>query len=312
MKYLKILLISFCFILLGNCVVFAQNTNILPESATRNYTKDEVKDFSLQALCYAKNEIYARKGRKFDSVELQQYFATQEWYQGTIDPKSFDESVFNEFEKANAYMLAEVEHEKDPNGYALDKEGYDINAVIGIEVTAQGPNVTGTETEAEVQQSPAPVQLPTQVQEQPQQVQTQTQEQSSIVYDILDGLQVLRTSDIVSFDSKYITLNIPNTLKCAYGQQDKTTIKLFSTDAKMAGLGGEVVTIKAYSINDEAYKTLESAKILGYNSYAVYVAIYPTTLQYNPKDVEVSKNYINLLSWAYDLADGAHNYFVLK
>ena len=44
----------------------------------------------------AKNEIYARHGRKFASEDLQLYFSEMEWYHGTIEPDAFDPSVFNE------------------------------------------------------------------------------------------------------------------------------------------------------------------------------------------------------------------------
>ena len=46
---------------------------IIPDSNSRYLTESDISGLSLQQLNYAKNEIYARRGRKFDSVELQEY-----------------------------------------------------------------------------------------------------------------------------------------------------------------------------------------------------------------------------------------------
>ena len=68
---------------------------IFPDMDTRYLTQDEVSKLSLQAVCYAKNELYARHGRKFLSQELKDYFNDKTWYEGTVDPDSFSPGVFN-------------------------------------------------------------------------------------------------------------------------------------------------------------------------------------------------------------------------
>ena len=66
-----------------------------------------------QQICYAKNEIYARHGRKFQSSELTAYFNSQPWYQGTIEPEDFTEDtvnmLFNEYEKVNVRFISDWE-----------------------------------------------------------------------------------------------------------------------------------------------------------------------------------------------------------
>ena len=42
----------------------------------------------------ARNEIYARHGRKFNDSELQAYFNSKSWYKGTVNPEDFSTSVF--------------------------------------------------------------------------------------------------------------------------------------------------------------------------------------------------------------------------
>lgn len=101
------------------------NDYILPESASKYLTKKDIKGMTLQEINYAKNEIYARRGRRFKSTELQEYFDSKEWYNGTIDPDDFDKNyvdkLFNAYEKENAEFLLQVEHSMDPKGYQLDQ-----------------------------------------------------------------------------------------------------------------------------------------------------------------------------------------------
>ena len=47
---------------------------IFADSDTRYLTSAEVNSLSLKMACYAKNEIYARRGRLFQSSELAEYF----------------------------------------------------------------------------------------------------------------------------------------------------------------------------------------------------------------------------------------------
>lgn len=94
---------------------------ILPESNSRYLTDADVSGLTLQQLNYAKNEIYARHGRKFDSKELQNYFGSKSWYNGTVNAADFKETVFNEYEKKNAEFLRQKEFAIHDGGYQLDQ-----------------------------------------------------------------------------------------------------------------------------------------------------------------------------------------------
>lgn len=102
---------------------------IFPDMDTRYLTRDEVSKLSLQAVCYAKNELYARHGRKFLSQELKDYFNDKTWYEGTVDPDSFSPGVFNTYENDNLLLLVSAEEKLLPGGYVLDQQGYDIHKV---------------------------------------------------------------------------------------------------------------------------------------------------------------------------------------
>ena len=94
---------------------------IFPDMDTRYLTQDEV--------CYAKNELYARLGRKFLSQELKDYLNDKTWYEGTVDPDSFSPGVFNTYENDNLLLLVSAEEKLLPGGYVLDQQGYDIHKV---------------------------------------------------------------------------------------------------------------------------------------------------------------------------------------
>ena len=76
-------------------------------------------DPSSDQLELAKNEIYARHGRQFVTQYISDYFNSKSWYQGTIDPDTFDaqqDSIFNEYEMANISKIAEWEERKSGEG----------------------------------------------------------------------------------------------------------------------------------------------------------------------------------------------------
>ena len=89
-----------------------ENAYILSGSESRFISKEELQNFTEWELKMARNEIYARHGRKFKSQELQDYFDNQSWYEGTIEPEDCDNSrILNEIEKANLDVIMLVENQ---------------------------------------------------------------------------------------------------------------------------------------------------------------------------------------------------------
>ncbi|MCD7735868.1 MAG: YARHG domain-containing protein [Lachnospiraceae bacterium] len=136
--------------------VFSKNTAyardyIIADSDSRYLSDADVEGLSLREINYAKNEIYARCGRKFNSVELQAWFNSKSWYQGVYEPADFDAnyaaSVMNSYEKVNAEFLSDVEYSIDPNGYQLDVSDYTsfIEAEKETESTAVGTETVSAE-----------------------------------------------------------------------------------------------------------------------------------------------------------------------
>lgn len=94
---------------------------ILPQSDSKYLTSADVTGLTLKEVNYAKNEIFARHGRLFNSNELQTYFNSKTWYNGTISSDSFDAKVLNEYESANVKFLTDLEFSMSSSGYILDQ-----------------------------------------------------------------------------------------------------------------------------------------------------------------------------------------------
>ena len=86
-----------------------ENEYVLPDSAKRKLKKSDLKGLSKEELRIARNEIYARHGRKFDDKKLQKYFDSQSWYEGTVPASEFSEDVLSSVEKKNVAFIRQFE-----------------------------------------------------------------------------------------------------------------------------------------------------------------------------------------------------------
>lgn len=104
----------------GNTAGAARNGDYyFADSDSRYLTDEELSQYSSSDLELAKNEIYARHGRKFVTQRIADYFNSKPWYNGTVDAEAFDaqqDSVFNEYEVANIQKIAEMEQKKRSEG----------------------------------------------------------------------------------------------------------------------------------------------------------------------------------------------------
>lgn len=84
---------------------------LLPDSDSRYLTEDDLAGFTAEQCRLARNEIYARHGRRFKDPVLQRYFDSLSWYDGTIEPDAFNDNVFNSYERANCSLIIDYERE---------------------------------------------------------------------------------------------------------------------------------------------------------------------------------------------------------
>lgn len=86
---------------------------LLPDSDSRKLTEEDLAGLRLDELRIARNEIYARHGRKFADSKLQEYFDQMDWYFPSVEPEAFDESILNEIERYNLIFIREYEKKKE-------------------------------------------------------------------------------------------------------------------------------------------------------------------------------------------------------
>lgn len=91
---------------MGDAVPAAPNPSdfTFPDSNTRLIQPSEVATLGPSTLRYARNEIYARKGRRFVDPDLQHYFAQFTWYRPL-----YDQVTLNPIEQQNVALLQQAE-----------------------------------------------------------------------------------------------------------------------------------------------------------------------------------------------------------
>ena len=85
---------------------------ILPDSNHRFYERSELENLTDDELRLARNELYARHGRKFRNEDLQQHFSSMSWYSPEYDPDEFDRdqnNILNRYEIHNRDLIVEIE-----------------------------------------------------------------------------------------------------------------------------------------------------------------------------------------------------------
>lgn len=91
-----------------------QQDYIFADSSSSYLTENEVRQLTPEQMSYARNEIYARHGRKFRDEALQAYFDAKPWYHPEYEPDAFDaiqDTLFNEYEKENVKLISRIEQE---------------------------------------------------------------------------------------------------------------------------------------------------------------------------------------------------------
>lgn len=88
---------------------YKNNFYILEDSNCRYLTQSDLYGLSKGELRIARNEIYARKGRKFEDTQLQLYFNSMLWYHPIYETSEFTYDYFNEYEEANIDFIQNYE-----------------------------------------------------------------------------------------------------------------------------------------------------------------------------------------------------------
>jgi hypothetical protein len=84
---------------------------VIADSDTRLLTREDLVGLTQEELRIARNELYARHGRKFNDEALQSYFDSKSWYKGTIEPNDFTDDMLTETELKNKDTIVSYEEE---------------------------------------------------------------------------------------------------------------------------------------------------------------------------------------------------------
>lgn len=80
---------------------------IFPDSDVRLLSAEEIASLSPHELRLARNEIYARRGRRFQRADLRDHFSQFDWYRPVAD-----EVALNRIEQANVAALSAVQRSR--------------------------------------------------------------------------------------------------------------------------------------------------------------------------------------------------------
>ena len=129
-------------------------------------------------------------------------------------------------------------------------------------------------------------------------------------YDLIEGMQTVTSSDgsieYIYFNDFMMTM--PNNEKWSMETSPRAvTFYLFS--AQQEGFGGKLVSIAAYDIDDDTYKSIPNYREAGItaNTNKRLVAIYPTDVQWNHDDPAQEADYKDLQTYLEKIGAGAVN-----
>lgn len=103
-----------------NGLHFDANEFVCPMSHTKEIPDEVLINLPPWSLFYARNEIYARHGRKFNSQYLNDYYMDCSWYAPSIEPEDFEESILSEVEKKNIKKIIALETQYKENKQLQD------------------------------------------------------------------------------------------------------------------------------------------------------------------------------------------------
>lgn len=88
----------------------SDSSYILNNSNTKFLQDSDIRLLNSSELMLARNEIYARHGRKFQDEAIRNYFLKKTWYHPCYEPTDFDKKVtLNTYEKANIEFIVKQE-----------------------------------------------------------------------------------------------------------------------------------------------------------------------------------------------------------
>ena len=111
-------------------------------------------------------------------------------------------------------------------------------------------------------------------------------------YDIAAGLKLKNKGDIKTLSTDHFTMTLSRGKSWDAKVNSKTSITIYNSALYEANRGGKLVTILAYDADDESYDVLPEYNIIGENGGKVYIAAYPSDMQYESSNKKTVADYL--------------------
>ena len=126
-------------------------------------------------------------------------------------------------------------------------------------------------------------------------------------YDIAAGLKLKDKDGKKTLSTDHFTLTLSHGDSWDAKVNSKNSITIYNTALYEANRGGKLVTILAYDAGDESFDALPEYSVIGESSEKVYIAAFPTDMQYDSKDKKAVADYMAVFDEVSRLEKGAHD-----
>ena len=133
-----------------------------------------------------------------------------------------------------------------------------------------------------------------------------TDEAAADDYDIMDGFNLVEQDDLTLLYGNGLVLTMPDD-DWGYEQTSPTCLEIYSEDAREDGYEGHLVSIMAFDPEDTSYEDFPAYSVAGRGKTVdkVFIALFPTDVQFNPDDPDQAEDYNELHNHVEKIAEGA-------
>ena len=111
-------------------------------------------------------------------------------------------------------------------------------------------------------------------------------------YDIASGMKLKDKDGVKTLKTDHFTLTLSHGKSWDAKVNSKRSITIYNKALNKAKRGGELVTILAYEVGDKSYEVLPEYNIIGTSNRQVYVAAFPTDVQFDEGDKKSYGDYM--------------------
>lgn len=113
-------------------------------------------------------------------------------------------------------------------------------------------------------------------------------------YDIAAGLKLKEKDGIKTLKTDHFILTLTHGDSWDAKVNSRNSITIYNTALYEANRGGKLVTILAYDSGDENYDILPEYNVIGESGGKVYIAAYPTDMQYDSSNKKAVADYLTV------------------